>query len=699
MMFSRLKIAFGIALIIAMNHVRASESAPDTPDRKWVCEFCTYASGWLGTFEIGPGYSSIADLKFADYRGIEDKGSFLSLYGETHFRDQHGRYFDVYARDLGTESRQLEMRGGVAGRYEIHFDYREIPKYRGFGTTSPYQGMGSDRLTLPANWEFASSTAGMSTLDSSLSGTQLKTLRKDFDAGLRMKLSGSWRYDVTLKHMEKNGSRPFAAGVFTIQSSFLPAPVDFSTDRLEMGLEYTGKKARMRLGFTGSWFSNANASLTWDNPFNPIGNTQVLQTALEPDSNFQQFNFTGAYQASTSVRVSASAALSRIQQDSSFLPYSINPDFENLQLPRASLDQRVDSNTLNLGSRLSARLSRKLKLTARIRIDERDNQTPVLGFTPVITDLVPRTETVNRPYSFKRERLSADLSYRLSKSTNILSGLKRLDYKRSLQSVRETQDTTFWGAVSFNGWMASQLRMRVETSQRDISPYQQVSDTGLQENVLMRKFNLSGRDRRRAVIELDLSPKDNFSVSVSIDRADDDYDQSVLGLLKSKENSANLDFGYSVNQKTNLHLFISRDDLDSTISGAGSALATPWHAVTQDRFTTIGAGLTGQLNDRIGFSVNVISSRSNGRIKTATGQQQSGFPELETELRNARVSMNFRVNRKLSWMLVAEHENYSSTDWQIDGLGNDGINAILTFGANSPDYSATLLRLMANFRF
>jgi len=665
----------------------------------WACNFCTYASGWFGSLDIGVGYTSESDLKFAQYRGIDDKGTFMSIYGDLHYRDQGGVYFDFYSRDLGTSSRQLELRGGRQGKYELRLAYDEIPNYRGFGATTPFQNAGSSHLTLPPDWVNAATTSGMNALANTLNDAGLQTLRKNFSAGLSLKMPGKWRYEVNFTHTDKQGTRPFGAGVFTIQSSIFPAPVDFNTERVDMGLAYSGKRAHLRFGFSASWFDNANQSVSWENPFSPVGNTQILRAALEPDSNFQQFNFTGVFVLSPRLRVSANAAIGRIKQDRAFLPYSSNPDFEDLLLPRESLNQRTDSKTYNFASRLTARLSRSLKLSARIKVDERDNQTPVLVFTPVITDLVQRPETTNRPYSFTRSHYSVELSYRPPGSVNFLAGAKKLDYKRSLQSVRETNDNTLWAELNFKLSAIAQLRLRLENSERDISPYLQVSDTGLQENILMRKFNLAGRSRDRAILELDFSPADKLSASISYFTSKDDYQQSTLGLLKSDERSYSLDIGYALMNKLSLHIFTTQDNFDSSISGTQFEGATPWVAQTDDRFTSFGIGLTGKLNDRVDFSADYLSADSTGRINTNSGASEASFPELETSLRNARLRLNYRVSEQWALILIAEHEKYRSADWQIDGLGNDGIAAILTLGDKSPDYNISLLRIMASYRF
>lgn len=690
-----------LTLLVALGGLGiGTAKGQDQPDTgNWACNFCTYASGWYGALDFGAGYSSEEDLKFADYRGIKDQGGFLSVYGQAHYRGSSGKYLDVYATDLGTDSRRIELLGGQEGRLMVRMSYREIAKYRGFGTSTPFSEGANSQLVLPAGWVHAPTTAGMSSLDAALTPISLDTQRKNFTAGVTFKVSGDWRYELDVSHMKKNGSRAFGAGVFTLQSSQFPVPVDFTTDRVDAGVSYAGERAQFRLGFSGSWFDNGSTSLSWENPFEPIGNTSVLQAALEPNSKFQQFNLTGTYHISPRVRLSGNAAIGHIRQDDRFLPYSINPDFEDLPLPRESLDQKIDSDIINLASRLSARISNKWSFNALVKRVERDNRTPVETFTPVITDLVQREETATRPYSFERKRYSAELSYRPGAEIRVMSGVKRLDYQRSLQSVRETRDTTWWGELNFNQWSMAQLRLRIESSERDNSPYLQVSDTGLQENPLMRKFNLADRQRNQQVVELEFWPDDRLSAGVSYHRAKDDYRQSVLGLLDSEEQGVSLDLSITPGSNWKFFAFYTRDEIDSRISGAISTSAIPWQSSTGDRFSTLGAGMSAQLNDRTHFTIDYVSSESTGRIDTHTGGGEAPFPELKTHLRNVRIDLNYKLDEQWSMLLLAEHENYRSQDWQLDGLGNAGISAILTLGELSSDYSATLIRLMARYHF
>jgi hypothetical protein len=231
-----------------------------------------------------------------------------------------------------------------------------------------------------------------------------------------------------------------------------------------------------------------------------------------------------------------------------------------------------------------------------------------------------------------------------------------------------------------------------------MSPYRQVSDPGLQENILMRKFHLADRDRDRAVIELDLSPGSRLSAGISYFVSEDKYQQSILGLMESNEDGLSLDLSYALNANLSLHAFATRETYDSDISGAASP-TTVWMANTNDRFTTLGIGLSGKLSDALNIRLDYISADSRGRIATDSGAGEPAFPNLKTRLRDATISLNYQATQQWGLSLQAEHERYSGTDWQIDDLGNDGISAILTLGPQSPDYSITVLRVMASYSF
>jgi MtrB/PioB family decaheme-associated outer membrane protein len=697
-------IALLLSALVGASALHAAQPAPSdvsvaVDTSRWRCSLCLNREGWYGTLDFGLGHVSDSSLKYADYRGLDEQGAFPAVDGDMHYRDSRDRYFDVFARDLGVDNRSLDMRGGWRGRYQLRLAYRDIPKYRGFGTATVYSGVGSGSLTLPTDWQKSFTTAGMTTLDSSLTPVSLKTLRRTLAGGLTLKFARKWTFDTDLQHETKEGSHPFGAGLLTINASQFPVPVDFTTDRFDMGLQYSGERAHLRLGFAGSWFDNGVAAVTWENPFNSAPDTQLLRAALEPGNEFYQFSLQGAFAPRPGLRLSGRAALGRMRQDDPFLPFSINPQFNDLTLPRAAADSRLDTGTLNVAGKLAARLASRLDLSASVKIDQRDNNSPVDVYTIVTSDFVRGGDRLNRPYSFESGKYDLELDYRATPVVNLRAGAWQEQYDRSLQSVLQTDERLYWGELNLSPWSVAQLRVKLETSERDASPFQQVDVTGLIENPLLRKFHFADRDRDRAVVEVDLATSQPWSLNVSWSQAQDDYTSNALGLQESDEQNFGVDFGVSLGPRISLNAYASRDDITSALSGFDAAAQSPWQAFTDDRITTLGMNISGRMSKRVTLGLDWVESTSRGRIAVIAGTAHQPFPVLRSRLGNVRGYITFALSRNWAWKLAAEHENLSTSDWQVDDLGAAGIANVLTLGDISPRYSITALRVQASYRF
>ncbi len=666
---------------------------------KWKCKLCPEYTGWYGDLVFGMGYATDDSLRFGDYRGQQESGVYLALGGKLHYRNQDGLYFDMYARDLGLQSRKLEMRGGRQGGYQLRFAWSEIPKYRGYGAQTPFLGVGGNELALPADWQPSFDTGGMTTLDSSLANVQLKTLRKTLDLGLSVNISRSLEYKVDFQQQKKKGTRAFGGGSFFSNSTILPAPVDFATNQFDMSLGWTGKRSYLRLGFIGSWFDNGKNSITWQNPFTASINNQYFRSALEPSNDFYQFNLSGNLSISPRVNLSSQVAIGRLQQNDPFLPYSINPAYSDMPLPRTNLGGSLDTSTFNFSGKLIARLSNKLSFTARARLNDRDNKTPVDLYTPVTTDLFPAAARYNRPYSYKRGLYSADLRYRPHRIVRLSGGAKLESLERTLQAISDSDELSWWGELKLNPLAEVQFRVKLETAKRDVSKYIQPDDGGPAEHPLMRKFNQADRERDRLRVELDLTPLQGLGINLSFFQAEADYTESLIGLQNSTDQSYSINLSYALGSRLSFYAFVSRDDIDARITGAVSTLADPWNGNTSDSISTTGLGLSTAMSESSSLGIDFVSSVSKGNIVVRTSLQEDPFEPLRTNLQNIRFHFTHQFSENWGYKLYAEHEAYDSQDWALDELGVDGINSILTMGVESPKYRAWYFRIQANYRF
>ena len=252
---SPLVLALSVGNVLAQE--AADEAAQESPFTGWTCRRCPdLEEGWSGLAAFGLGWISDDSLRYGNYRGLEEKGPYIGLDGNAKYRDAEGRWVKIDARNLGIDSRQLDIKGGKEGSYEVRLSWQEIPTYRGYGAQTPFIGQGSEVLTLPDNWVNARSTPEMTALQSSLQPAPMKLERKIIDAGTSIRFGGDWSIDIDVNRQEKNGTRAFGgAGIFYNNASQILAPVDFTTDRADVGLNWNRDRFQLSVGFMASELS------------------------------------------------------------------------------------------------------------------------------------------------------------------------------------------------------------------------------------------------------------------------------------------------------------------------------------------------------------------------------------------------------------------------------------------------------------
>ncbi len=667
--FSR-KFGFSISALLPVILLGAHSTvtvADDTEPSVYACKACLKYTGWRGTIDFGGSYVNKDSNRFGDYRGLEKEGLYAAVDGDVHFRNLEGHYFDLYARNLGYDSRELDMRGGNQGFYEIRFGWQEIPKYRGYGTETPFLGVGSDYLTLPSDWVKANTTGGMTMLNSSLEAAPLKTERKILDLGATVNFLSNWSYRIDYQRQDKKGTRPMGGGLYFSNSSIMPAPIDYTTNIIDTALTWATKRAQVELGFISSQFDNGNSSLTWQNPFSSMPDLNTFRSALEPDNKFYQFNLSGALAMTSWMNLSGTAAIGRLTQNDPFLPYTINPEYSDIPLPRASLDGKVDVSTYNVAGKLFARINNGLTFTARAKWDERDNKTPIEAYTAVITDLVPTVPRFNRPYSYKRQQYSAELNYRAYRTIRLSAGAQYNNLDRTLQEVDSTTETTWWGEVKLTPTYKTEFRIKAETANRDNSKYHPLDDGVVRENPLMRKFNMADRDRDRVLVQFDYMVTQSIGLNLGYSQAKSKYKESVIGLQQSNDENYSANLNYAMNEKVNVFAYYNLDTINSDIVNTSDGGTGYWTGATRDRIETYGVGLTAVTSEKSSLGFDFVRSDSTGEISVKTYLDEPPFDPLKTNLKNFKVHFDYDFSDHWGYKLYAEREQYNSRDWAIDG--------------------------------
>jgi MtrB/PioB family decaheme-associated outer membrane protein len=406
-----LAAAYAVVVLLALApSLQAAEAAEDPP----AAELTQPKS----TIEAGTGYVSRGSYKFGEYNGLQKQGALtlgnMELFGGGSYDSDSVTRWGLHANDLGLRTGDASFSFREQGKFRLDFVYDDFRRNYSDTYQSPYLGLGSSNLTLPAGWlrpvvpqvnpnalnyRALSPTAGQGSAVSptgavvaptavqleklaaivsadatSVRNFDLQTERKRGEVGFGVNLNPFLQLTGGIRHEVKNGFKPLGAVTSAVQENSVTIPdlIDTSTDQLNLGLEYTRPKGFLQAGYYGSIFRNNVDAMSWQDPNDP---TRTATISSAPSNQFHQLNLAGGYNLFSTTKVVADLSYGRGSQNESFLADRSLP----LGLPAYSANGLVVTKVANV--KLSMRPTRKLGLAAHYKYDDRDNQTPINTFT------------------------------------------------------------------------------------------------------------------------------------------------------------------------------------------------------------------------------------------------------------------------------------------------------------------------------
>jgi MtrB/PioB family decaheme-associated outer membrane protein len=709
-------------------------------------------------FDLGFGYLDSDSFAFGKYSGLTDDRIEPLLDFRFQLRPQWDGddtgYWRIEGWRVGQESRRIEMELGQQGTQRLSISYRGMPNYRYDDGMTPFNGIGSTFLGLPANWTAGSSTAQMPALADSLRGQNIDHERRRLDVGYDRQLDQRWSFNVDYRRETKEGTR-IVGGLMgnsggNRRAALLPAPIDFVTDIMDASVQYLADRYQAGFGVHASQFQNERSSITWQNPFGQVGGwvdgagfpDGLGRTALEPDNSFYQARVFGGYDVTPTTRVSGNVSAGRMEQNDRLLPYTVNPLINvPVGLPRDRLDGRIDTMLVDL--RLTTRPLPRLNLTATYRYDDRDNRTARDVWQPVPGDSLDQLPfsagRINMPYSFTEHRFNFDARYRLAPRTRLIASYTRSQKDRDFQEVGRIDEDTFRIGVQLQPVSMVSLGIDYIRADRDGSRYDgnvphvashvpgavdPDDPLDFENHPLLRKYFLADRTRDQIRVRGDVYPTPLLSFGLEASYSNDDYDDGFFGLNESGVKAYTLDATWSPVTDLNLAAFFTHERFDSEQLGRnfrggpnkGPDSVDPardWAVDTDDRIDT--AGLNAEWQDvgrrmnlgehrRLDVGVDFIISRSRSEMDVTSGAalNTSPLPDLFTRLVAYGIYGSYGLTDATSLRLRIEHERYDARDYALDGLAPDAVDVagrVLGLGVSSPSHTVNWITMSIRHAF
>lgn len=671
-----------IVLLMGLAPV-AGAAPPDTSE--WKCERCPFATGQQADVTAGTTYVSEDAATVGDATGYDEKGAYLNVDGSGLYATASHR-LNWMVEDLALDSRSAEIEGARAGTFDYRLAYRQQPRHRHDDTRTIFSRTPDGVLELPTDWTFAGTTSGFADLAAGLVPRDIESERRTLEIGGQYQPTARFRLFADFERQENDGVTVLGAPYFT-NASLLPHHFDHQTDQVDAGIRYDATRGHLKLAYYGSFFDNRFDAVRWESPFTTAPGAEQSALAEAPDNDFQQLSLTGAYRfRMLNTRVSFSAAMGRGRQNERLLPYTTNPNLIPAPLPQSALDAEID--TTNVALVVIASPLPKTRVKAAIRYDERDNKTSRLAWTRVVADTFPSGETeLNVPYGYERLRLNLSADYEWSEAIRVSGGYDYTELDRDFQEVAEQREDTGWGRVQWRPIDYLDITARGGISRRGINRYDETLAASLDQNPLLRKFNLAYRYRQFGELSASLSPPGwPVTLSGQVSYADTSYTSSSLGLTAGDELRLAIDLNWAVSDKTSVYVSGGIDDVDTDQAGSAAFSTPDWKARLSDRYYNLGGGIRiAGITDRMDLQLDYTRAMGSTEIDVSGGGGPDRFPDLETTLDSLRALLLFRWSEKLEASLQLRYEHVPTEDWALQDVRPGTLQSILTLGAQPYD--------------
>ncbi len=647
--------------------------------------------------EVGLGNVSSDSYNFGQYNGLGKSGLFgignLSVQGGDAYGQGLGtRLWSIDGTNLGTDIRAVDASIRDQGRWMVGLNFTQ-QRHDIADFWTPLQGaMGGNAFTLPEAFGTIN-TARPST--PTPYGTQVLTPEQvgyfhkvnvhtnRYNTGITFgyNFNRQWNVQLEWNHIEQSGAKQIGSGTDANNLSaaatlagyapggeriqMLMNPTDYTTDNVNVAMNWAGVKGFFTVGYYGSRFVDNYSSVSFPNPFDtghsPSGSLlgapyPVDALSTPPSNDFSQFNFSGGYNLSPTTHLVGGYSYGRNTQNMGY----VNQDqMVPGGLPVNSLHGKVIMTHADM--KLTNQTTRDLSLSAGIDYNEHDNQTPAYTYTFLNLGGDPQT-SFSIPLSYKTTQGKLGGDYRISSNQRLNFGYEYENKRRwcntavpidpatgnpvgaelsgtntgyfqavaVLACVAVPKEELNKFVVNYRGDATDALNFNVGYAYSDrsstvnpafYSPLQANSEG--YENYNYQAFFDGSRRQNMAKAGVNYQATDKLNLSMDLRGTKDEYYDSIMGVQQGESSSVNLDLAYQVSEKTSASVYAnwqyrSRDMISASgRDSVGTAGLTGWSNNLIDKGQAFGFDLRhdglmhGKLDLRANLSYSLDTTRYN----------------------------------------------------------------------------------------
>ncbi|HYN05395.1 MAG TPA: MtrB/PioB family outer membrane beta-barrel protein [Vicinamibacteria bacterium] len=780
-----------LALVAILTAIALPASAQWGPEEEKNC----FLNGKKGTITLS-GQSNSAQGDSSKLEQFEEiPNGFLvpcAAYGWSNEK----YFFDAKAIDALYDDQFLGATFGKKGGFQLDFTWDENPNWQSNTARTPYTETSpgvfdipdATRLALqnvyvpwvtptatnpvgtgtaPANPTVPGFYAVENFVNTGLPTFDLRYVRKTGRVGFSVPVGQAFLFDASYSREKRDGNKntTFYGG----PSYEVATPIDYVTDNFRFGGEFAKGRFFLAASVDFSEFKNEVPFVEIDNPqrlemANPTNGRNIINDAaffrlwMPPDNEAYQADFTGGITLPARHKVTGSLSTGNMKMDTVLRELSTNPNLQtsatapnpafSIIPPYSNIEAQYD--TFMAQVRFTGDPVRWLGYNLSYRKFELEDKTEHYSFPSTVRGDVGASVPAT-PYVREHEGWGIESTRALVYVTPVRGLRLGVSYgqdKRTydIREYADVEDDVWTLSADYNsslfqlhGAWSSLDRKPGEGNEDAIPPsWQGATQTDITER---KRHILSGIAT--------FTPTAKLAISLNGARTENEFAESVTGLLDQSFNTVGVDVTYAANDKVNLMAGYVYETyfFDMAAAYIPRGLSPPfeagnlWGNQTDDKVDTFRAALDWALvPDKfdLGVTFDYTKPRSEsvydfaeagtpiGGLNEANGVFPANvppvpgfpvttfdrFPTVTKKFIMAKIRLAYHFTKNLSASAMYWKQKYDNTDWQTENPGangepytpymgktDPGSNRWFFLGAQVPSYDANIFRASLTYTF
>lgn len=632
--------------------------------------------------------------RYHRYRDLRS-GPLVNLFLADHQRETWG--FKASAQRVGFRDQRYSVAFDRFGKVEASFDFDGVPQYlsRQAATLWVEEAPGVLRLDDTLQSAIQSGTRTLLSFAGDADPFELRTQRNI--AAFRLRYLPTEALDLRLgfRSTGRSGAQPFGGSFGLSFTNELPATIEDRTDELNATAEWSSSRGMLRVGYDGSWFTNDAPALIWDNPNRITDQVSTAQTGVGSaqgriarwsDSTAHTVSAMGAVNLPRRTRAHGYVSLGTWIQDERLLPFTINSAIPPIAPDRETADGEARVLSMNWG--VNSRPHPDWWLTARLRYYDFDNRTPHFAVGQYVrVDQSVSTSATGGSHAFEYTRnfLDLDASYTGLPHANLRVGYGLEHDDRSYRFFEETTENTFRASVDSTDLPWGSARLLVERSTRTGEGLDEEAFSEIGEQISLRQFDISDRDRTRVSAVFQATPVSMLGVSATVGTGRDTRPDARFGVQHFRNNFFAVGVDVVPRDDVSFGVEYGIDDFDSLQrsrqANPGPQFEDPtrdWETDMDERVHTLSAGLDlTEIAPRTALRAAFNSSRSRARYlyvlpPASTLPAPAQLPRVRNNLQELTLDLRYTLSSRQAVALGYWFDHYDVEDFALhpDTIGD-----------------------------